>query len=94
MTCYVLRVTDARAALARLPKDPALAASVDVAAALDALGKRDAAVAMFKRRRTARSVDLDRRSCCTVRWFAQGPARCATLREDRGALMPDPFVVR
>ena len=43
------RVADARAALARLPKDPALAASVDVAAALDALGERDAAVAMFKR---------------------------------------------
>ena len=43
------RVADARAALARLPKDPALAASGDGAAALDALGERDAAVAMFKR---------------------------------------------
>jgi TolB-like protein/tRNA A-37 threonylcarbamoyl transferase component Bud32/Tfp pilus assembly protein PilF len=43
------RVGDARATLARLPKDPALAASGDVAAALDALGERDAAVAMFER---------------------------------------------
>ena len=43
------RVADARATLARLPKDPALAASGDGAAALDALGERDAAVAMFSK---------------------------------------------
>jgi serine/threonine-protein kinase len=43
------RAAEARATLARLPKDTALSASGEVAVALDALGDRDAAVAMFER---------------------------------------------
>ena len=43
------RAADARAVLARLPKDPALSTSGEVALALDALGDRTAAVEMFQR---------------------------------------------
>ena len=43
------RSDDARATLAQLPTDPALPASGDAAAALDAVGQRDAAVLMFER---------------------------------------------
>jgi tetratricopeptide (TPR) repeat protein len=43
------RVAEARAVLARIPRDTLIAAAGMVAAALDALGDRDSAVAMFRR---------------------------------------------
>src|SRR5262249_18811553 len=43
------RAAQARATLARLPADTLVSAAAQVAAALDVLGDRDAAVAMFKR---------------------------------------------
>jgi serine/threonine-protein kinase len=43
------RKSDARATLARIPRDTLVAASGQTAVALDALGDRDSAVAMFRR---------------------------------------------
>jgi serine/threonine-protein kinase len=43
------RMSEARSALARVPRDPLLAVSGEIAFALDAMGERDAAVDMFQR---------------------------------------------
>jgi predicted Zn-dependent protease len=43
------RLAEARAALARVPRDSLLSSSGEIATALDALGERDAAVATFRR---------------------------------------------
>jgi serine/threonine-protein kinase len=42
------RVSEARSALARVPRDPRLSVSGEIAFALDALGERDAAVDIFR----------------------------------------------
>src|SRR5262249_26312363 len=43
------RMSEARSALARVPRDPLLVWSGEIAFALDALGEHDAAVDMFQR---------------------------------------------
>jgi len=43
------RISEARSALARVPRDPLLSVSGEIAFSLDALGERDSAVDMFER---------------------------------------------